>query len=112
MVVAGYCSKGQLKIKRVASTAKVNTVYFQKKMLRPVYVQDIPRVYGRDPSKVYIHMVKASNHTAESSLLFYRQMETETGMNMIPFCGFGLPKRDLSSRRPKTTEASGKSVEK
>ncbi|KAJ4446100.1 hypothetical protein ANN_12792 [Periplaneta americana] len=98
-VYGGYCSRGQLKIKTVASRAKVNAVYFQEEVLRPVYLQDILWLYGRDPSNINIHMDKASSHTAKLSLLFYCQMEAETGIKRIPFCGFGLPKRDLSSRR-------------
>ncbi|PSN29333.1 N-acetyltransferase 9-like protein [Blattella germanica] len=77
MVVAGYWSRGQLQIKRVVAKAKINAVYFQK---TNIYLQDIPRLYGRDASKLQIHVDKASSHTAKLSQRFYRQMGDETGI--------------------------------
>ncbi|PSN58509.1 hypothetical protein C0J52_00799 [Blattella germanica] len=66
MVVAGYCSLGQLQIKRVAVKAKILAVYFQEEVKRPIYLQDIPRLYDRDTSKLHILVYKASSHTAKS----------------------------------------------
>jgi hypothetical protein len=119
MVVAGYCSRGILPIRRVASNAKINSAYFQRHVLEPIYREDIPRLYGNEASKVWIHMDKASSHTSRSSMSWYAQMEAETQIHVIPFshipvkspdaspmdfCGFGLLKRGIASRRPKTIE--------
>ncbi|PSN57620.1 hypothetical protein C0J52_00524 [Blattella germanica] len=64
-------------------------------------------------------MNKPSSHTGKSSQRFYRQMGDKTGIKLIPFpsipvkspdaspmdfCHFGLLKRGLSSRRPRTIE--------
>ncbi|PSN53632.1 hypothetical protein C0J52_00964 [Blattella germanica] len=74
MVVAGYCSRGQLQIKKVAAKAKIHAVYFQEEVMRPIYLQDIPRLYNRDASKLQIHVDKASSHTAKLWQRFYCQM--------------------------------------
>ncbi|PSN52477.1 hypothetical protein C0J52_11202 [Blattella germanica] len=80
MVGAGYCSRDQLQIKRVAAKAKIHAVYFQEEVMRPIYLQDIPLLYGRDDSKLQIHMDKASSHTAKLWQRFFRQMRDETGI--------------------------------
>ncbi|PSN37843.1 hypothetical protein C0J52_20787 [Blattella germanica] len=67
MVVADYCSRGQLQSKTVAAKAQFHAVYFQEEVMRSIYLQDIPRLYDRDASKLQIHMDKTSSHTAKSS---------------------------------------------
>ncbi|KAJ9585777.1 hypothetical protein L9F63_002414 [Diploptera punctata] len=64
-------------------------------------------------------MDKASSHTARSSQRYYSQKLDETGIHIIPFnrvpvksldtspmdfCGFGLLKQGLASRRPITVK--------
>ena len=83
MVVADYCSRGQLKIKRVAAKAKIHAVYFQEEVMRPIYLQDIPWLNGRDASNVQIHMNKPSSHTGKSSQRLNHQMGDETGIKVI-----------------------------
>ena len=119
MVVAGYSSRGKLTIRKVASKAKINSVYFQTNIMEPIFREDVPFLYGNEASKVLIHMDKASSHTSKSSRAYYQKMENETKIRVIPFssipvkspdaspmdfCGFGLLKRGLGKRRPKTIE--------
>lgn len=119
MVVAGYCARGKFIIKRVEGKAKINAQYYQTNIMEPLYNDEIPRLYGTNTRKVWIHMDKASSHTARSSLAYYQQKANETGINIIPFstvpvkspdaspmdyCGFGLLKRGLATRRPKTVD--------
>ena len=126
MVVAGYCARGKLKIHRVGKNVKVNAVYFQEKVMDPIFDQDIPRLYGDDSSKVWIHMDKASSHTARSSLRYYSRKSNETGLHVIPFsdipvkspdaspmdfCAFGLLKQGLASKRPTTVEGLWKACQ-
>ena len=82
MVVAGYCARAKLKIFRVGKIVKVNAVYFQEKVTDPIFYQDIPRLYGDDSSKVWIHMDKASSLTARSSLRYYSRKANETAASM------------------------------
>ncbi|KAJ9597789.1 hypothetical protein L9F63_011397 [Diploptera punctata] len=71
MVVAGFCARGKLRIHRVESKAKINEAYFQENVMDPIFDEDIPRLYGADTSKVWIHMDKALSHTARSYQRYY-----------------------------------------
>ena len=117
MVVGGFCARGKLPMHRVDSKAKVKAAYFQTNIMDPLYKTHIPHLYGRDTRNVWIHMDKASSHTARSSLAYYERMATETGVSVIPFssipvkspdaspmdfCAFGLLKKGLAQRRPTT----------
>jgi len=85
MVVAGYCAKGHLQIRRVAQNAKINAKYYQDNILEPLYREEIPALYGRESGSVHIHQDKASSHTARSTLAYFRRMKEETGISAIPF---------------------------
>jgi hypothetical protein len=117
MVVAGYCSRGRLPIRKIHPNAKINSAYYQKNILEPIYRHDIPYLYGEDKNRVFIHQDKAPSHTSRATTQYCQQMELETGIRTIPFsdipvkspdaspmdfCGFGLLKRGLGNRRPKT----------
>lgn len=119
MVVAGYSSRGKLRIRKIASKAKINSEYFQNNIMKPIYCEDIPFLYGHESTKVLIHMDKASSHTSKSSRAWYEIMKNETKIQVIPFssipvkspdaspmdfCGFGLLKRGLADRRPKSVD--------
>lgn len=94
MVVTGYCSRGQLKISRVGTRVKINATYFQEEVMKPIFEEEIPRVYGRDSLKVFIHMDKASSHTAKSSMAYYRRMEAETRIKVIAFSSIPVKSPD------------------
>ncbi|PSN40504.1 hypothetical protein C0J52_05245 [Blattella germanica] len=96
MVGAGYCSRGQLQIKRVAAKAKIHADYFQEEVMRPIYLQDIPQLYGRHASNVQIHMNKPFSHIGKSSQRFYRQMGDEIGIKIIPFPSIPVESPDAS----------------
>lgn len=126
MIIAGYCSKGRLQIRRVAKNVKVNAKYYQDNILEPLFRHEIPALYGNEACKVRIHQDKASSHTARSTVNYLQQMETETGISAIPysdipvkspdaspmdFCGFGLLKRGLGDRRPRTLDGLWKACQ-
>lgn len=117
LVVAGYSYQGKLTIRQVPKNCKINSAFFQQHILTPIYTEDLPRLYGHAIQQVSVHMDKASSHTSRSTQNFLKQMETDTGIRAIPFhdipvkspdaspmdfCGFGLLKRALSSRRVTT----------
>lgn len=117
MIVAGYSYNGKLTLHRVDPKAKINSAYYQTNVLQPIYDHDIPRLYGADAQRVRIHQDKASSHTSASTRQFLQRMEQETGIHAIPFtdipvkspdaapmdfCAFGLLKRALGGRRPRT----------
>ena len=119
MIVAGYSYNGRLPLWRVEPKAKINAKYYQDNILRPLYEQHIPHLYGQASKTVWVHQDKASSHTAKSTVQFMREMERNTGIRAIPytdipvkapdaspmdFCGFGLLKRGLGRRRPRTVD--------
>jgi hypothetical protein len=119
MVVAGYSYNGKLPIRRIEPNAKINAAYYQEKVLEPMYRVDIPSLYGSDTRKVGIHQDKASSHTARSTVAYMDRLAAETGIRAIPFheipvkspdaspmdfCGFGLLKRAIGNRRPRTLD--------
>ena len=119
MIIAGFCYNGKLIICRVEKKAKVNSVYYQEKVLSPIYFDEIPSLYGSEMNNVWIHQDKASSHASTSKLRLLEDMEQKTGIHAVPysdipvkspdaapmdFCAFGLLKRALGSRRPCSIE--------
>ncbi|OWA54890.1 hypothetical protein BV898_19282 [Hypsibius exemplaris] len=49
----------------VEPKAKVNAAYFIEKILSPMMLVDVPKLYGRDAKKVILHMDSARSHTAK-----------------------------------------------
>jgi hypothetical protein len=126
MVVAGYCHNGKLEIRRVAKNTKINSTYYQTNVLAPLFTQEIPNLYGVEKNKVWLHQDKASSHTSKTTRKYLREMEETTGIRSIPFedipvkspdaspmdfCGFGLLKRALGRRRPRTVEGLWKACQ-
>lgn len=117
MIIAGYCARGKLEIRKVAPKVKVNSAYYQAQVLDPIFRKEIPSLYGRDSQRVWLHQDKASSHTSRSTATHLATLEQETGIRSIPFtdipvkspdaspmdfCAFGLLKRALGSRRPRS----------
>lgn len=125
MIVSGYCHKVKLEIRRVEKNAKINSLYYQTNVLDPLYRSEVPALYGTQATSVWIHQDKASSHTSKSTRAYLTRMEEETGIRAIPFedipvkspdaspmdfCGFGLLKSGLSSRRPITIDGLWKAT--
>lgn len=79
MVIAGYCYKGQLAIRRVAKNVKVNSLYYQSNVLDQIYNTDIPGLYGVDTNKVWLHQDKASG--LRSHIL----LSWNNGLVLVPY---------------------------
>jgi len=117
MVVAGFCYNGKFNLRRVAKNVKINSAYYQTEVLDPLFKTEVPALYGNDSSKVWVHKDKASSHTSRSTAAHMRALDAETGIHAIPLadipatspdaapmdcCAFGLLKRALGKRRPRT----------
>jgi hypothetical protein len=117
MVVAGFCYKGKLRLRKVATKVKINSDYYQKNVLKPIFHKEIPFLYNNDISNVHFHQDKASSHFSKSTLCYLDKLKDETGINYIPkshiptkspdaspmdFCAFGLLKRAVANRRAHT----------
>ena len=113
MIIAAFCYNGKLIIQRVEKKAKVNSVYYQEKVLSSIYFDEIPSLYGSEINNVRIHQDKASSHTSTWTLWFLEDMEDmeqKTAIHAVPysdipvkspdaapmdFCAFGLLKELL-----------------
>jgi len=126
MVVAGFSYKGKLAIRKVPPNVKINSQFYQREVLDPIFHHDIPSFYGEDLGNVFLHQDKASSHTSRSTTAYLDNLCTETGINVIPFksiptkspdaapmdfCCFGLLKYGLSKRHPTTITGLWKVVE-
>ncbi|GFY01293.1 uncharacterized protein TNCV_5077601 [Trichonephila clavipes] len=85
VIVAGFSNKDKLKVKKVSSKTKINSLYYQQNILEPIFEEEIPTLYGKDIGKVEFHMNKGSNHTSKSTAAYSGKKESETGIKCIPF---------------------------
>ena len=77
MIIAEFCHNGKLKLRRVGKNAKINSMYYQKDVLRPIFTEEIPFLYLDDFYKVKLHQGKATCHTSKSTSAFLEKMKTE-----------------------------------
>lgn len=125
MVITGFSYNGKLKIRKVEKNVKINSDYYQKYVLTPIFKEDIPSLYPNNLHCVKFHQDKATSHTSKSTALFFEKMRNETGIEAIPFkcippkspdvspmdyCAFGLLKQALYKRHPKTLDGLWKIV--
>lgn len=55
MVVGAITGKGTLPLIRVPAKVKINSDYYIDHVLKPFLEEKIPKLYGRETSKVYFH---------------------------------------------------------
>lgn len=72
-------------MKRVVSKARIQSLYFQKNVLEPIFKKEIPDVYEKDIVKIWLYKDKASSHMRKSTVAYLANKETETEINCIPF---------------------------
>ena len=127
MIIAGFSYNGNLRIRRVDLKTKINSLYYQQNVIRPIMLDVIPKLYGSDRHKVWVHQDKASSHTSRSTTQYSAQLSEETGINIIPFsavpvkspdaapmdfCAFGLLQQALTRCRPSTLDGLWKVCER
>lgn len=108
---------GKLTLKKVAKNVKINSDYYQRYILDPIFREEIPALYNNDIRNVFFHQDKATSHFSRSTTTFLQELSQETGINVIPknhipvkspdaapmdFCVFGILKRAIGDRHPKT----------
>ncbi|UYV63372.1 NDST1 [Cordylochernes scorpioides] len=119
MVACGISYEGKLKIRKVDRNAKINSEYYQNNILEPIFLNDIPSIYGKQSNKFWFHHDNATSHTSSSTQAYLEDLRQRTGINTIPknrtpvkspdlapmdFCIFGCLKRALGKRNPRTIE--------
>ena len=96
MVVAGVSYNGKLKIRKVERNVKINSEYYQQRILTPIFEEEIPELYGNSVNKVYFHQDKASSHTSISTVNYMNYLSGKTGINVIPFNHIPVKSPDAS----------------
>jgi [histone H3]-lysine36 N-dimethyltransferase SETMAR len=119
MVIGVITGKGTLPLIRVPSAVKVNAQYYVDYVLRPLFTQHLPALYGKEINKVFFHHDKATSHTANLTTAYLEKLKVELGINYLAkedipvkspdaspldFFGFGYLKQKLTMRRATTLE--------
>ncbi|UYV79179.1 K02A2.6-like [Cordylochernes scorpioides] len=116
MVVGVMTGRGVLPLIKVPSKVKVNSEFYIECVLKLV-IEQLKDLYPGEMDKVFLHHDKASSHTSNKTQQFLQEMKDTLGLNFIrnsdipvkspdasplDFYGFGMLKRRLFNRRPKT----------
>ncbi|UYV82079.1 GVQW3 [Cordylochernes scorpioides] len=83
MVACGISYEGKLKIRKVERNAKINSEYYQNNILEPIFLNDIPSIYGKQSNKVWFHHDNATSHTSSSTQAYLEDLRQRTGINTI-----------------------------
>lgn len=117
MVVGAMSGRGPLPLIRVPHNVKICAKYYIEEVLRPLLEKEIPKLYGEDTSKVFVHHDAASSHTANITTQYAVELKQKLGITIIPkqeipvkspdaspmdFYGFGMLKQALFKRRATT----------
>jgi hypothetical protein len=65
MLANGYGCFGQTRLFVVPPKAKINAESFIEWILKPMMLEDVPRLYGANKDKVILHFDSARSHTAK-----------------------------------------------
>ena len=113
MFAAGFSWRGPTRLYIVKGDAKINGQYFLEKILKPMMLFDIPRLYGADADKVILHMDSAPSHTSrvaynwlDSNGIKYFTKEqwlaNSPEVSPMDFFGNGYFKAELNKRKYRT----------
>ncbi|UYV61587.1 hypothetical protein LAZ67_1005417 [Cordylochernes scorpioides] len=125
MVVGVMTGRGVLPLIKVPSKVKVNSEFYIECVLKPV-TEQLKDLYPGEMDKVFLHHDKASSHTSNKTQQFLQEMKDTLGLNFIrnsdipvkspdasplDFYGFGMLKKRLFNRRPKTEAGPWKAAQ-
>ena len=68
MVVGILTGKGTVPLIKVPSATKINSQFYVDYVLRPLFTEHLPRLYGKYINKVFFHHDKATSHTSELTI--------------------------------------------
>ena len=117
MVVGALNGRGRPPLIQVPQNVKVNSNYYVEEVLKALLEFHVPKLYGEDTPKVFVHHDAASSHTSRATSLYAEDLRSRTGITIIPkgeipvkspdaspmdFYGFGMLKQALFKRRART----------
>ncbi|OWA51775.1 hypothetical protein BV898_16242 [Hypsibius exemplaris] len=70
MFAAGISDKGPTAIRFVPPRSKVNSDFYMKHVLKPLFKKNIPKLYGKQAKSVALHHDSAAAHTALTTVRF------------------------------------------
>ena len=65
MLAVGFSWRDQTRFYPIPKDWKMTDEVFIKSVLRPILFRDVPRLYGKDASKVVLHLDSATSHTCQ-----------------------------------------------
>ena len=68
MFAAGFSWRGQTRFCPIPKDSKMIGEVFIKSVLRPTLFRDVARLYGKDASKVVLHLDSATSHLCQETL--------------------------------------------
>ena len=75
MVWLGISANGCTKLRFVEPGVKINSVYYQQKIIKPFIEEDLPKLY---PDGEYLfHQDSAPSHTSKSTINYHNQMNVK-----------------------------------
>jgi hypothetical protein len=92
MFVAGISALGTTAIRFVPPRTKVNSDFYVKRVLQPLFEKDIPRLYGKDAKSVALHHDSAPAHKALGTVRFLE----DNNYRFIPAADWPSNSPDLS----------------
>lgn len=119
MVIGVITGRGAVPLFRVPSRVKINAQYYIDYVLKPLFEEHLPRLYGNDIDKVFFHHDKATSHTAKITTDYLERQKRERGIDYIKpedipvkapdaspldFFGFGYLKQELAKKRARTLD--------
>ena len=72
MFVAGMSARGPTAIRFVPPKTKINSEYYIKHVLKPLFRKGIPKLYGKKAKFVALHQDSAPAHTALPTVQFLK----------------------------------------
>ena len=79
MVVGIMTGRGTVPLIRVPSATKINAQYYVDYVLRPLFTEHLPRLYG----KVFFYHDKATSHTADLVRDYLEEVSEELGITYL-----------------------------
>lgn len=117
MVVGAISGRGVLPLIKIPQQVKINAAYYIHFVSKPLLEVRMPKLVGRDTSKVVVHHDAASSHTARLTQNYAKTLKNKVGIKIISnsetpvkppdaspmdFFGFGYLKIKCWGRRPYT----------
>ena len=73
MYAAGFTWRGQTRFYHIPENSKMNAEVFIHQVLRPMMLEDVPKLYGKDARKVVLHMDSATSHTCTKTVEWLKE---------------------------------------